>query len=105
MAFKTQQEIWAHLVNGGKVRHIQYTSVIGFNDGNVYSYTRRQCETYNFSSPEMWVIHTEPMRLEFDAEISTAISGVGFYYQVHRDMPNVNGKLFHIVMTEIVEGE
>lgn len=54
MTFKTQQEIWAHLVNGGRVINKDNGEILFFKSEG---YLNKGC---SFACPENWSIYEEP---------------------------------------------
>lgn len=54
MIFKTQQEIWAHLANGGKVINKDNGEILFFKSEG---YLNKGC---SFACPENWSIYEEP---------------------------------------------
>lgn len=75
--FKTQQEIWAHLANGGKV--IRGDGVVSFfnADGKLNG-------IWGFDCPENWSIYEEPKPKTVLHEYLVKLVG-GFCVELHRD--------------------
>ena len=64
MSFKSQKQIWEHLISGGKVRYYAYSKA-GFNyfnsEGQVVNF-RGIPVSESFACPEDWSIYEEPKK-------------------------------------------
>jgi len=98
MAFKTQQEIYKHLAEGGKVVHDD-GCVAGFIDGKISI-------GYCFDRPKEWSHYHEPLKLDFEATMEQ-LPSFGPIYPTGKDigtaLQQTVGKRFKVVMTEVVE--
>ncbi len=62
--FKTQQEIWKWLVEGGKVVYVDI--VLGMKDGQLWNFNLNQGTNASMDNPEDWRKYTEPQYVWFN---------------------------------------
>jgi len=103
-SFKTQQEIYKHLADGGKVKHID-GEILGFKDGVLWQYDTANIGTsYKTYAYGEWLPYHEPLKIEFEADLTYIPLREGYFIDVPIvDKKGALGKRFKCVLTEIVE--
>lgn len=105
MKFKNQQEIWKHLVDGGKIKGVSSGEIICFVDGSLKNQDGCDCNKY-YVNVYNWTPYQEPIELEFEAVVKGDKKEPGFWeYRLEIPMyepQNILGKRFKVTMLEIV---
>lgn len=109
MAFKTQEEIWKHLLNGGMVKDTTIGKIYHFKNGFIHILNGDISCRY-FDNVDKFEVYEEPEKYELEVEfrLCSACENKVFPVDIHKKYNHLGwthwiGKKFKMTLEEIEE--